>query len=113
MTEIQTIYAEKDLVSRFSNEFKHDPLFNIIKERETLKKELFDQIFLNNLEEDLHKTFSIAEAGRVLGGDKPIAASSLKYYIDEDGLGQYIRESDTPGYIRLNYRELFRLRMVW
>ena len=106
-------YDENDLVLKLEDILMHDNLYNRIKDRETLKKQLFHPEFISILEKDLHKWYSVAEAGRIVGIEKPIPPSSLKHYIDN--LDQYIlpEEAPTNKFVRLNYLSLVKLRMVW
>jgi len=107
------IYDENDLILKLEEILMHDNLYNHIKERDTLKKELFHPEFISILEKDLHRWYSVAEAGRIVGVEKPIPPSTLKHYIDN--LREYILPEDAPTnkYIRLNYLSLVKLRMVW
>lgn len=109
---MKTIYNENDLVAKLDDELKYDPLFNQIKQRPTYKSELFEERFIIALEEDIRRLYSIAESGRILGGDKPISPSSLKHYIDH--LGDYILPEDVNSkFIRLNYLSIVKLKMIW
>ncbi|MDX8367929.1 hypothetical protein [Cytobacillus sp. IB215665] len=110
---MSAFYNENDLIARIEDELKYDPLYNQIKERSTLKNDLFDSVFIESLQEDMHRWYSIAEAGRILGGDKAIAASTLKHYIDN--LDEYVLPDEAPHskYVRLNYLSIIKLRMIW
>lgn len=110
--DLKIIENEHDLIVRLESELKYDNLFNQIIERDVLKKELFNNAFIEALESDIHRWYSVAEAGRVIGGDKPIPPSSLTYYIEN--LEEYIIPEDAPSnkYIRLNYLSLVKLKMV-
>lgn len=109
---MQTFYNENDLISRIEDELKYDPLFNHIKERPTLKRELFNERFISSLEADLHRLYSIAESGRILGEERPISPSSLKHYIDS--LADYVLPEDVNSkFIRLNYLSIVKLKMIW
>lgn len=110
--EMKIIPNDSDLLVKIESDLKYDNLFNLIKERDQLKKELYNPNFISALEEDIHRWYSVAEAGRVLGGDKPIPPSSLTYYIDN--LQEYIIPDDAPSnkYIRLNYLSLVKIKMV-
>lgn len=104
---------ETDLIIKIESELKYDNLFNLIMERDQLKKELYHPDFISALEQDLHRWYSVAEAGRVIGGDKTIPPSSITYYIDN--LKEYIIPEDAPSnkYIRLNYLSLIKIKMVF
>jgi len=110
--EVRIVPNETDLVIKIQSELEHDSLYNLINERDQLKKELFNKDFISILEEDFHRWYSVAEAGKVLGGDKPVPPSSLTYYIDS--LNEYIVPEDAPSnkYIRLNYLSIVKLKMV-
>lgn len=88
------LYDENDLVPRLEDELKYDPLYTQIKDRPTLKKEMFENKFINALQEDLHRWYSIAEAGAILDSNKRIAASTLKHYIDN--LEDYVLPDEAP-----------------
>lgn len=107
------LYSDSDIIAKIEDVFQFDNLFNLIKERDSLRSELFHPQFIANLEKDLHKWYSVAEAGRIIGLEKPIPPSSLKHYIDN--LEEYILPEDAPSnkYVRLNYIALVKLRMVW
>ncbi|MCM3164146.1 MULTISPECIES: hypothetical protein [Bacillaceae] len=107
------LYDENDLVPRLEDELKYDPLYTQIKDRPTLKKEMFENKFIAALQEDLHRWYSIAEAGAILDSNKRIAASTLKHYIDN--LEDYVLPDEAPQsrYIRLNYLSIVKLKMVW
>ncbi|OIJ09446.1 hypothetical protein BKP35_16460 [Anaerobacillus arseniciselenatis] len=111
--EIKILPNESDLLIRIQEELKYDNLFNLIMERDQLKKELYHPDFINALEQDLHRWYSVAEAGRVIGGEKRIPPSSITYYIDN--LKEYIIPDDAPSnkYIRLNYLSLIKIKMVF
>jgi hypothetical protein len=110
--QLQTYFNENDLISRIEDELKYDPLYNHIKERPSLKKELLNERFISALETDFRRLYSIAESGRILGDDRPISPSSLKHYIDN--LAEYILPEDTNSkFIRLNYLSIFKLKMIW
>jgi hypothetical protein len=106
------IHSENDIIAKIESELQFDSLFNLIMDREQLKKELFHQRFISILEKDTHRWYSVAEAGRILGGDKSIPPSTLTYYIDN--LSEYIIPDDAPSnkYIRLNYLSLIKMKMV-
>jgi hypothetical protein len=106
------IHSENDIIAKIELELQFDSLFNLIMDREQLKKELFHQRFISILEKDTHRWYSVAEAGRILGGDKSIPPSTLTYYIDN--LSEYIIPNDAPSnkYIRLNYLSLIKMKMV-
>jgi hypothetical protein len=110
--ELKIIPNDADLVLRIESEFKYDRLYNLIIERDQLKSELLNNEFISLLEEDIHKWYSVSDAGKVIGGDKPVPPSSLTYYIDS--LREYIIPEDAPTnkYIRLNYLSLIKLKMV-
>ncbi|MCM3716063.1 hypothetical protein M3202_18585 [Alkalihalobacillus oceani] len=113
MNERKIIPNEDDIYVKIESDLQYDNLYNLIIERDQLKTELFDSGFLSHLEKDMHRWYSVQEAGRILGGDKPIPPSSLSYYIDS--LEEYIIPDDAPSnsYIRLNYLSLVKLKMVW
>jgi hypothetical protein len=110
--EMKIIPNETDLLIKIQNELRFDSLFNLIMDREQLKRELFHPEFISALEYDIHRWYSVAEAGRVLGGKKPIPPSSLTYYVDN--LEEYIIPEGAPSnkYIRLNYLSLVKIKMV-
>lgn len=110
---MKIIPNEDDLLVMLETELRYDNLYNLIIEREQLKKELFHPGFISTLEKDIHRWYSVAEAGRVIGGDKPIPPSSITYYIDN--LREYIIPEDAPSnkYIRLNYLSLIKIKMVF
>ncbi|MEQ2529149.1 hypothetical protein WMO40_20960 [Bacillaceae bacterium CLA-AA-H227] len=110
--KIKIIENESDFLLKIEEDLKFDSLYQLIVERDQLKKELFSRSFLSILEKDIHRWYSVAEAGKVLGGDKPIPPSSLTYYIDS--LREYIIPEDAPSnkYIRLNYLSLLKMKMV-
>lgn len=110
--ELKIIPNESDFILKIQEELKFDNLYQLIMERDQLKKELFNDSFISSIGKDIYKWYSVSEAGKVLGDGKPIAPSSLTYYIDS--LGEYIIPEDAPSnkYIRLNYLSLLKLKMV-
>lgn len=112
LSDIKMIHSENDIIAKIESELENDSLYKLIMDREQLKKELFHPRFISVLEKDIHRWYSVAEAGRIIGGDKSIPPSTLTYYIDN--LSEYIIPDDAPSnkYIRLNYLSLIKVKMV-
>jgi hypothetical protein len=112
LSDIKMIHSENDIIARIESDLEFDSLYKLIMDREQLKKELLHQRFISILQKDIHRWYSVAEAGRILGGDKTIPPSTLTYYIDN--LSEYIIPDDAPSnkYIRLNYLSLIKMKMV-
>lgn len=110
--EMKIIANESDFILKVQSELEFDSLYQLIVEREPLRRELMREDFLNELGKDLHRWYSVSEAGKVIGGDKKIPPSSLNYYIEN--LKEYIIPGDAPSnkYVRLNYLSLLKLKMV-
>lgn len=97
---------ENDVKKTLVDEFKNDPIYKMVEFYE-LEEDLFtDGILGMNMDPDY--TYSTTEASKILGRPD----STIRNYFHTD-LIEYIGPEKWGKFYRLNYRSIFKLRMIF